>query len=143
MEDKHTGVFVGLFLALAVFSLAFGTVILFFGEFESLDLALRGGTILALLSAAGYGVAEAFVYPRAKKKSLLAISYFLTFAVLAALIFRFTASSHLFGAFRGQEETARSLLRVICSRLCAANAAALFLRILAEIVRYVKSFLRH
>jgi hypothetical protein len=146
MEDKQANdissavpVFVGILLAIAAFSLAVCLVILLFGELGDLSLALNGGTLLAVLSAMGYGIAELLLYPRVKRKSLLAIVYFLTFAILATLLFCFTAASPLFGAFLGNEDLAKALLRILCSRLCAANAVALFLRIILEIIRYVKS----
>ncbi len=133
---------VGILLPLSVYSLALFWVIIGLGEFHNLAATARSGIFLACLSTIVYGMAEFILYPKTSIKSLFAISYFLSFSILTALFYIFTASSPLFGAFLGEEESARALLRLIGSRLCAFQALALLIRIGVEIVRYLTSFRR-
>ncbi|MBE6622308.1 MAG: hypothetical protein E7630_05100 [Ruminococcaceae bacterium] len=132
-------IFSGVFLTLLVFSLALMLVILLFSESGDVTAAARGGLVLALLSAVAYAIAEVTVYPRTDRKALFSLSYFLAFALLSAVAFRLIAVSDLSYSFNVDGEVARDLLTASCFHLCATHAAALLIRLGAEIVRYCKS----
>ena len=133
--------FSGILLALFVFSLALMQVILLFGEGESVTSASQGGLILSILSVVAYAMGEITLFPRARRKTLFALSYFMTFALLAIPFFHFVATADFTFLFSANGETARSLLLSVGFRLCSFNAVALLVRITVEIVRYAKSVL--
>jgi len=134
--------FSGILLALFVFSLALMQVILLFGEGESVTSASQGGLILSVLSVVAYGIGEILLFPKARRKSVFALSYFMTFALLAIPFFHFITTADFIFLFSVNGETARSLMLSEGFRLCSFNAVALLIRIAVEIVRYVKSVLR-
>ncbi len=149
MEEKQkkllppwVSVSVGVLTAFFVFAVATMQVILLFGERGSVHAASRSGLILSILSALVYAASELAIYPRSAQKSLLALSYFSTFALLAVISFGVISAADLTYAFDFDAETGRALLLSGCYRLCAANAVALVLRIGIEIGRYVKNLLR-
>jgi hypothetical protein len=134
--------FSGILLALFVFSIALMQVILLFGEGRNIASASQGGLILSILSVVAYAMGEITLFPRARRKTLFALSYFMTFALLAILFFHFVTTADFTFLFSADGETARSLLLSEGFRLCSFNAVALLVRIAVEIVRYIKSVLR-
>ncbi len=131
--------FSGILLALAVFALALLQVILLFGEGQDPVAASRAGWALALLSAGSYALGELFFFPRTPHKSLFALAYYLTFALMAALAFAYLTGADLTLAFDGNGDAARTILLTECFRLCAVNATMLVVRIALEFVRYIRS----
>jgi hypothetical protein len=134
--------FSGILLALFVFSLALMQVILLFGEGRNIASTSQGGLILSILSVVAYATGEITLFPRARRKTLFALSYFMTFSLLAMLFFHFVTTADFTFLFSADGETARSLLLSEGFRLCSFNAVALLVRIAVEIARYVKSVLR-
>lgn len=132
----------GMVLALAVFSLALLQIILLFSEGGDAQATSRGGLVLSLLSVFAYALAEITLYPKAARKTTFALSYFMSFALLAALFFHFVTTADFTYIFNKDEEATRSLLLSEGFCLCAANVVALLTRIAWEIVRYVKTLLR-
>jgi|GEM_PF-7089788 len=135
-------IFSGILLALFVFSLTLMQVILLFGEGGNVAAASQGGLILSVLSVLVYAIAEISLYEKAAVKTVFALSYFMTFALLAALFFHFVMTTDFSYLFTEDGETAKELLLADGFRLCTANAIALLVRIAIEITRYVKSLLR-
>ena len=134
--------FSGILLALFVFSLALMQVILLFGEGRNITSTSQGGLILSILSVVAYATGEITLFPRARRKTLFALSYFMTFSLLAMLFFHFVTTADFTFLFSADGETARSLLLSEGFRLCSFNAVALLVRIAVEIARYAKSVLR-
>lgn len=138
----HTAVVCGILLPLFVFTLALMQIIFLFGERGDEAATSTGGVILTVLSVLAYVIGELFLYPQSEKKSLFALSYFTTFALLAAISFHFITTGDFTYTFCQNGDTARTLLLSECFRLCAANAFALILRIGLEIARYIKALFR-
>ena len=84
--------FSGILLALFVFSLALMQVILLFGEGRNITSTSQGGLILSILSVVAYATGEITLFPRARRKTLFALSYFMTFSLLAMLFFHFVTT---------------------------------------------------
>ncbi|MBE6636343.1 MAG: hypothetical protein E7618_00895 [Ruminococcaceae bacterium] len=145
MKDKKTlslplaPILTGILLALLVFSVALMQTILLYGERKTSDSAITAALILACLGILIYAAIEWFFQTRYPRSALFSLTYFLCFAILAAVFFSFVTTADLATVFDGgNADEAMAVLLAVSFRLCVVNAVAMLLRIGMEIVIFIR-----
>lgn len=132
----------GVLLPFFLFSFVFMQTILLYGEQQNATAAVNATWIPACIALLIYTVLE-FVFLKKHPHSVLfSLSYFMSFALLAALFFHFVTTANLTVIFDRTAVEAKSVLLTVSFRLCAIHAAALLLRIGYEIYCYVRHLSR-
>lgn len=129
---------IGMLMPLCLVSLSMMLTILLYGERQQAIEAANSTLLLSCLSALTYAVLELIFQRKYPASVLFALSYFLSFSLWIALLFRFVTASDLTVIFDRSAGDAKTVLLAVSFRLCVVHAVALLLRIAYEIFLYIK-----